>query len=110
MKFFTCIICFYLAVLTVLPSVRAVKMQFAEKCQSSDQLTDPNAETSGCEKGQLVMKLNFSPVQFINTPLVVNTTVIALFEPSEQHNLSYEKVFISTYNNTIWQPPKKTIT
>jgi starvation-inducible outer membrane lipoprotein len=37
MKFFAYLLCFYLFALTALPSVRAIKMQFSEKCQSTCQ-------------------------------------------------------------------------
>lgn len=73
------------------------------------QQNDSDSETPGCEKGKLVMTLNFSPVQFINAQLVLNTPLIPMFESAEKHNLSYEKVFIATYQSTIWQPPKKSI-
>ena len=42
MKFFAYIFCFYLFALTTLPSVRAIKMQFSEKCQSSCQKNNSN--------------------------------------------------------------------
>lgn len=106
MKFFAYILCLYLITLTVLPSVKALKMQFVEKCQSADQQNSANHETSGCEKGKFVMNLNFSPVQFINEQFLQNTSIVLLLESIKKENLSYEKVFISKYKNSIWQPPK----
>ena len=59
MKFFAYIFCFYLFALTTLPSVRAIKIQFSEKCQSSCQKnTSNNQEPSGCEKGKIIMNLS----------------------------------------------------
>lgn len=106
MKFFAYILCLYLTILTVLPSVKAVKMQFVEKCQSSCQKNNPDNNTSGCEKGKFIMNLNFSPVQFINAQWIQNTSITQLFESPKKENSGYEKVFISKYKNSIWQPPK----
>ena len=65
MKFLVYIFCFYLFALTALPSVRAIKMQFSENCQSSCQKNTSNTdEPSGCEKGKIIMNLSFYPVYY----------------------------------------------
>ena len=63
MKFLVHIICFYLLLLVTLPSVRAVKMLVNENCEQT--CNKSGTESSGCEKGKIIMSLNFSPVQFV---------------------------------------------
>jgi hypothetical protein len=107
MKFFTTIFCFYLFALTTLPSVRAIKIQFSEKCQSSCQKnTSNNQEPSGCEKGKIIMNLSFNPVHFETSQSFSNNSKFAFAEIATEENIAYKNVFISKYKNSIWQPPK----
>lgn len=106
MKYFAILLCFYFNALTVLPTVKVLKMQFSEKnpscCASSTSDYEP---TKGCEKEKCL--LNYS----LNSPtfLVFNTTYIFLnksvFIPKKEP-IFYHKNFISNYNATIWQPPE----
>ena len=63
MKFSVHILCVYLLLLVALPSVRAMKMLVSENCEQTCHKS--GSESSGCEKGKIIMSLNFSPVQFI---------------------------------------------
>ena len=109
MKFFAHIFCFYLFALTALPSVRAIKMQFSEKCQSSCQKSNSNnQEPSGCEKGKIIMNLSFNPVHFETSKSFSNNSKFAFAEIATEDNIAYKNVFISKYKNSIWQPPKVT--
>lgn len=107
MKFFTYIVCFYLFALMALPSVRAMKMHFSEKCQSSCQKNNPETgEPSGCDKGKIIMNLSFTPVHYILSQIIFTNDKIAFNATVEKANSTYEKVFISQYKSSIWQPPK----
>lgn len=98
--------CFYFTALTTLPSVRAIKMQFFEKCQSTCQKSATKNESSGCEKGKIIMNLSFNPLHYLASQPFLNNTKIVNFEPLIQENSIYKAVFISQYKNSIWQPPK----
>jgi hypothetical protein len=104
MKFFAYLLCFYLTILTALPSVRVMKMEFFEKNQSSCKTN--NDSQSSCERGNVIMNLNFSPSQCINAQFIPFILVIPLFEPIKKEKSNYEKIFISQYISSIWQPPK----
>lgn len=107
MKFFAYILCFYLVALTTLPSVRAMKIQFSEKHQSSCQKNNTKTgEPSGCEKGKIIMNLSFNPVHHTISQSFLNTDKISFIEIPGKGNIIYTAVFISQYKNSIWQPPK----
>ena len=107
MKFFAYIFCFYLFALTALPSVRAIKMQFSENCQSSCQKNTSNSEEpSGCKKGKIIMNLTFNPVHYETSQSFSNNSKFAFAKIAIEENIAYKKVFIPQYNGSIWQPPK----
>lgn len=108
MKFFAYIVCFYVTLLTVLPTVRAIKMHFSEKHETSchNSNSQQNEAPSSCEKGKFIASLNFSPLEIINTLQLQKVVVSQQFESLKKENLFYKKVFIPKYKNTIWQPPK----
>lgn len=107
MKFFAYLLCFYLTALTTLPSVRAIKMQLSENCQSSCQKTNPKTGApSGCEKGKIIMNLSFNPVHYVASPSVLNNDKEDFIEIVSSQNTHYKEVFLSQYKSSIWQPPK----
>jgi hypothetical protein len=109
MKFFAYIFCFYLFALTALPSVRAIKMQFSEKCQSFCQKSNSdNQESSGCEKGKIIMNLSFNPVYYETSQSLSYNKKNVFFQIAKEENITHKKVFISQYKGSIWQPPKIT--
>lgn len=109
MKIFAPIFCFYLFALTALPSVRAIKMQFLENCQSSCQKNSSNSEeTPGCEKGKIIMNLSFNPVYYETWLSLSYNKKNVFFQIVKEENIAYKKVFISQYKGSIWQPPKIT--
>ena len=91
----------YLIVLTALPSVRAVKLQFENNCEK----TCDNSEQNGCEKGKFVMGLNFSPLQIIKSYAYNLNLDFFYFELKKEASF-YDAFFVSNYQNNIWHPPK----
>jgi hypothetical protein len=107
MKFFAYLLCFYLFALTALPSVRAIKMQLSEKCQSTCQkMNADKEEQSGCEKGKIIMNLSFNPVHYITSNKLINNDKVEFIEIIDEETTIYREVIISQYKNSIWQPPK----
>lgn len=102
MKFSAVFLCFYFAALTVLPSVRAVKMHFAENCTINTEKGEP----TGCEKGKILMNLNFNPVQFVPSAINLKSEKADFIEIRNNEAIRYVKVFIAQYKSAIWQPPK----
>ena len=107
MKFFALFISFYLATLTALPTVRVIKMHFAEKCQSSSKKNNSKKNTSdgGCQKEKCVLNLTFNNATFVvfNQNYNFKTSFIAVEKLEKSH---YHKSFIPKYNVVIWQPPE----
>lgn len=101
MKFKVCLLFIYLVSLTVLPSVRAMKLQFGEV---SEQTCD-SSEPVECDKGKLVMSLNFSPLQFVNELNFIFKNIVFDFDLRKETSF-YESFFIPIYQNSIWHPPK----
>lgn len=102
MKFFAVFLCFYFSALTVLPSVRAVKMYFSENCTINTEKGTP----TGCEKGKIIMNLNFNPVQFVASAINLKSEKADYFEIRNSEVTRFVKVFIAQYKSAIWQPPK----
>ena len=101
MKFKVYILFFYLVVLTALPSVRAIKLQFGNNCEQ----TCDNSEQKECNAGKFVMSLNFSPLQIIKSYNYNMNFELFDFELKKETSL-YEAFFMSKYQNAIWHPPK----
>ena len=106
MKFLAILLCFYFNALTIIPSVKAIKMQFAKKelvsCNKSNSDCEP---TKGCEKEKCLLNFNFSSSSFIVFATAYNFTNNTIFIRKKENSL-YHKNFISNYNVTIWQPPE----
>ncbi len=103
MKFLVHILCFYLLLLLTLPSVRAMKIFASENCEQTCH--NSNTESSGCEKGKVIMNLNFSPTQFVAEISLKEIILIPDFY-TEKEKSNYEKIFIPKYQHSIWHPPK----
>lgn len=87
-----------------LPSVRVLKMQWNESCISSCTISDFDTDKN-CEKGKIIMSLNFTPVSYITTK--INTAIPQnCVNTYKKDKIFYHKNLISKYQNTIWQPPK----
>jgi hypothetical protein len=91
----------YLVVLTVLPSVRAVKLQFAYNCEQNCD----DSEQNKCEKGKFVMSLNFSPLQIIKS-YNYNLHLNLFYFELKKESTFYDAFVVSKFQNTIWHPPK----
>ena len=103
MKFSVHILCIYLLLLVALPSVRAMKMLASENCEQT--CNKSGSASSGCEKGKIIMSLNFSPVQFV-AELDFKPEISFPEFKIEKEQSNYEKIFISKYQHSIWHPPK----
>ena len=103
MKFLVHILCIYLLLLVALPSVRAIKMLASENCEQTCHKS--SSDSSGCEKGKIIMSLNFSPVQFVGELDFQPEITFSEFK-IEKEQSNYEKIFISKYQDSIWHPPK----
>lgn len=99
MKWITCILFIYLMALTTLPSVRAMKMFVSQECHNAEE------SNSGCEKGKVIMNLNFNPTQFVAEISLKEIILIPDFY-TEKEKSNYEKIFIPKYQHSIWHPPK----
>ena len=87
-------------VLMIVPSVRALKVQFGGECKMSCQ----KSEDSECEKGKFIMSLNFSPVQFVKEIIIYPTVY---FIPLKEKPKTIYRIFlVSNYFSNIWHPPK----
>lgn len=103
MKFSVHILCAYLLLLVALPSVRAMKMFVSQECQNTCHNSEES--NSGCEKGKIIMNLNFSPTQFVAEISLKEIILIPDFY-TEKEKSNYEKIFIPKYQHSIWHPPK----
>lgn len=101
MKFVAYLLLFYLTLLTALPSVRAVKMQFGNNCEMSIA----NAKQNECEKGKFVSALNFSALQFVGELQYSIKSNFFNFDAKPSKSF-YDSFFVSNYQNSIWHPPK----
>lgn len=107
MKFFALFICFYFTTLTALPTVRVIKLYFAENCQSSCGKSTTKKSTSDdhCQKEKCILNTAFNYTSF----LVLNQTYNfkTLLVPLKQvEKAVYHKIFIPKYRVVIWQPPE----
>lgn len=103
MKFSVHILCVYLLLLVALPSVRAMRMFVSQECKNTCH--NAKESNSGCEKGKIIMNLNFSPTQFVAEISLKEIILIPDFY-TEKEKSNYEKIFIPKYQHSIWHPPK----
>lgn len=105
MRIFAILLCIYFNALTLLPTVRVVKMYIAEKHQMCCNKTSSDCDSKGCEKEKCLLSYSLNSPTF----LVSNTTYSfvnnQVYIPKKE-NIVYHKNFISSYNVTIWQPPE----
>jgi hypothetical protein len=98
MKLVIKVILLYLIVLISLPTIRVIKLTLHENACI-------NIPSKDCEKGKFIMNLNFSPLQFVNELDLKPELYIIEFKLTKEQS-SYEKIFISKFQNSIWHPPK----
>ena len=106
MKFLITTLCLYIIMLTVLPTVRIVKMHYALKSESACQknIAVHNSMPYGCQKEKCI--LNFNIGLFIINQIEFVFKKDHNFESISEQKLFFEKELISNYYNTIWQPPE----
>jgi hypothetical protein len=110
MKYFALFVFFYFSALTILPTVKVMKLHFATSSKSSCHRSNSSEETNGaCQKEKCLLNFsinNYTYVLFSNTFELKNNV---LFVPKAE-KIAYQKNFISNYNATIWQPPESFFT
>jgi len=85
-----------------IPTLNVVKCQLEtvlSRCEKS------KSETPGCQKRNCVLTSNCCFGLFIAEE-IQNVLLNQEFEFDNKSNLSYEKIFLPNYTNTIWHPPK----
>lgn len=106
MKYFAILLCFYFNALTILPSVRAIKVHFTEKHQMSCNASKSEKEPiKGCEKEKCLLSYSLNSPTFLvftSTFTFKNNLVFI----TKKETILYHKNFISNYIETIWQPPE----
>jgi hypothetical protein len=105
MKTLARILSFYFLFLITVPTIKVVKSQLGRNCAESCQKEMKGATPKGCQKGKCILNFNFNTGQFI-VQQIQSVSFNSAFEIVEKGSLSYEKVFIDNYKNTIWHPPK----
>lgn len=106
MKFWATVLIAYIMVLTVLPSVRAMRVTYGHCPMQMQHKTQDGQDSEGCQKGKFIMTLNFSPVHYVAQNLDWAAHSIPLFFSHKKALLTYHKVLIDQYDHQIWQPPK----
>lgn len=106
MKFFAFTICLYITVLTILPSVKAIKMTYFETCQMSCSSNDSDRDLpNGCGKEKCLLNFNLNSATF----LVFTTDYQlskAFLNNALKEKIHYHKSLKSKFRVTIWQPPE----
>lgn len=109
MKFFAFTICLYITVLTILPSVKAIKMTYFETCQMSCSSNDSDSDLpNGCGKEKCLLNFNLTSATF----LVFSTDYQlskAFASNVLKEKIQYHKNLKSKFRVTIWQPPEASI-
>lgn len=101
MRFIIYMLFTYLMVLHSLPSVRAMKLILNSETHSACE----SFGSAECDKSKFIMSLNFSPLQCIKEFDLKPELFITEFQLTKEQS-SYEKIFISKFQNSIWHPPK----
>ena len=106
MKFIVSFLCFYFLIIILLPSVKAVKTQFAENSKTSYELSNSRHDfyDQSCEKEKCFLSLKFNTSSFLlfnqNYKISTSKNVVQLLKSKYHKNLT------STYNSSIWEPPE----
>ena len=106
MKYFAILFCLYFNALTILPTVKVIKMQLSDKQQISCNKTSSDCEPDkGCEKEKCLLSYSLNSLTFLVFQTNYSFVINKIFIPKKE-NILYHKNFISNYNATIWQPPE----
>ncbi len=103
MKIGSIIFSFFFVLLLAIPTLKVVKSKIG--CQSSCSKEQKSEMPKGCQKEKCVLNLNFSTGQFI-VEQIQEFTFNKVIPFEIKRNLKQNTVFISSYKNTIWHPPK----
>ncbi|MFN8274739.1 MAG: hypothetical protein U0X58_07660 [Flavobacteriaceae bacterium] len=106
MKIFASILIIYILALTALPSVRAIRVTMSNCPAAAQHHSTDNSDSEECPRGKFIMTLNFSPLQYFNHALPLESALSYRLMVVQNDRLVYTKVFIDQYYNQIWQPPK----
>lgn len=91
--------------MTVLPSVKAVKMHIITSCSS---FCSNSEEKPTCPKEKCFLNVNFNVGQFV---LFENPDYVGHYFADEilKPHLHGQSLFIDYFKNSIWQPPEATV-
>ena len=106
MKYFVILFCFYFNVLSILPSVKVVKVLFFEKIEKkcTNSISDCNP-IKECERENCLLNYSINSPVFLVFHSSYNFISSKIFIHKNE-NIAYHKNFISKYKATIWQPPE----
>jgi hypothetical protein len=94
----------YVGLLTVLPSVRALKVYFIPSC-----VTEKSCETNsnmGCETSNFIMSLSFNALQYINVQTIYDSIFVFDLLLDKINLLPQNTAIILGFKSAIWHPPK----
>lgn len=94
----------YVGLLTVLPSVRALKTYFISSC-----VTEKSCETnsnSGCDTSNFIMSLSFNALQYINVQTIYDSIFVFDLLLDKINLLPQNTAIILGFKSAIWHPPK----
>jgi hypothetical protein len=106
MKYFAILFCLYFNTLTILPTVKVIKMQLSNKQKNSCNKTSSDCEPDkGCEKEKCLLSYSLNSSTFLVFQTNYSFVINKIFIPKKK-NILYHKNLISNYNTAIWQPPE----
>lgn len=94
----------YVGLLTVLPSVRALKAYIVPSCVTEKSCEmNPN---SGCETSNFIMSLSFNALQYINIQTIYDSIFVFDLLLYKINLLPQNTAIILGFKSAIWHPPK----
>jgi hypothetical protein len=103
MKTWTAIFSLYFLFLLAIPTLKVVKSELG--CKNSCCKEQKSEIPKGCQKEKCLFNLSYSTGHFI-VQQIQKIVLHDSFATISKNDLSYEKVFIPNYKNSIWHPPK----
>ena len=94
----------YVGLLTVLPSVRALKAYFISSCVT-EKSCEMNSK-SGCETSNFIMSLSFNALQYIHVQTIYDSIFVFDLLLDKINLLPQNTAVILGFKSAIWHPPK----
>lgn len=105
MKSLAIIMCFYINLLAVIPTVKVIGMTMEHKCHDTCCGKAHEETPNGCQKEKCLVNLNFNSGIFLvfdNGYEFQNT----FSDLTISKNTYYNTTLIPNFNVAIWQPPE----